>query len=462
VPTTNFAWTNAAVSVTGALTNNGTFLGRSSKYFPGANSQFAFTATGTDLTFDYAELGIAGGLQFSIDGGAWSTPTLTVGSGSWSTVTVFTGLSDTAHTVVIRTVNGGVCLFDYTNGFALTGSSPAVALTSGYGPITQLSTAVAAGYIKIGSRHASSTSQGHVSYGSSFDTCVSCRFVATTDTIKLFAFQNGTNVRLTIDGVNAATAVTLPNDGKWGWTTVATGLDGAAPHTYQITAGKVSVLLFAMMTVGGTGISTSTLAARPLWAFYGDSITEGTTGTGDATLAYGHLIATAQGVDCRASGRSSSTLRDFGTGASNVTTYSGQRRTADITSVSPAVAVMLYGVNDGAGSGGGSTAAQFGAAAVATLTALAAAIPTIYVLGYLDSSTAAQANRAAFNAELASACAAIGSACIYINTDGWITPATDTADGIHPNAAGHVKIRDAFLASITTSLAVYLMNAGDD
>ncbi len=445
--TTNFAWTNPAVSVSGALTNNGTFSGRSSYYFPGTYSAYAFTATGTDCSLDYYEISSASALEISIDGGAFTTPTLTVGGGVWVTLSVFSGLSDAAHTVVIRK-KGGTTLFDYTNGFSVTGASPAIALSSGYGPITQLSTAVAAGYIKIGSRHSSSTSQGHVSYGSSADTCLSCRFVATTGTIKLFAYQNGTKVRLTIDGVDAASAVTLPNDSKWGWTTVGTGLDSAGAHEYQITGGNTSVIMFAVMTIGGTGVSTSTLAALPLWTYYGDAITGDTVGTGDATLSHCQLISVAQGVSYRASGRSSSTLRDFGTGAANITTFSGQRRTSDITSLTPDVCVFLYGVNDGAGVGGGTTTAQFRASAEATLTALAAVVPTIYVLGYLDSSTAAQANRTAFNAELEGACATVGSACVYINTDGWITPASDCADGVHPNAGGYVKIRDAFLAAI--------------
>lgn len=34
---------------------------------------------------------------------------------------------------------------------------------------------------------------------------------------------------------------------------------------------------------------------------------------------------------------------------------------------------------------------------------------------------------------------------LYLNTDGWINPVTDTSDGVHANSAGSVKIANKLL-----------------
>jgi hypothetical protein len=38
--------------------------------------------------------------------------------------------------------------------------------------------------------------------------------------------------------------------------------------------------------------------------------------------------------------------------------------------------------------------------------------------------------------------------CAYWNTDGWIDPATDTSDGLYPNAGGQIKIANQVLARL--------------
>lgn len=449
--TTNYAWTNSAVRLTGELTNNGTFLSRASQYLKGRNNEFAVNFTGTDFSFDYISSTLTNGLQLSLDGGAWTTPTLTTGTGSWKTLAAVSGASDTTHTLIIRDNGSGgsaTTIFDFTNGFAVTGASPSVAAPTGYGTVVQLSSAVGTGYVKITSGTSSSASQGNTSYSDSSFACVGFRFIATCDTIKIFAWCNGKKVRLTIDGVDQASPVTLPSTSNWEWVTIATGLDSGSAHTYRITAGSVSTIFFAVMGVGGTGISTSTLAALNLWAFYGDSITAGEIGTSnDATLSHCHLIAIANNAGCLASGRSSTTLENYGSGAANVTTQSGEARTSEITSKSPHTVVMLYGVNDAAGVGtGGWNPTAFQASAVNTLNSILAASPTkVYVLGILESTnTTAQTNRAACNAALQAAVATVGGVCRYINTDGWINPNLDCLDGLHPNATGYAKIKAAF------------------
>lgn len=455
--TTNFAWTNSAVRTTGVLTDNGTFLSRSSKYFAGQNNEFAVNFTGTDLSLDYVSVSLSTGLQLSLDGAAFTTPTLTTGTGSWKTLAAVAGASDTEHTLIIRDNGSGgsaQTIFDFTNGFAVTGAAPAVAAPTGYGTVRQLTTAVAAGYVKITSGTASSSSQGNTSYADSTFPGVGFRFVATCDVIKIFAYCNGKKIRLTIDGVDESSPVTLPSTSKWQWVTVKSGIGAASAQTYRITAGSESVIFFAVMATGGTEISTSTLAALPVWAFYGDSITNGQIGTSnDETLAHPHLIAINQGVGYIASGRSSTTLKNYGSGGANVTTQSGETRVAEVTAIDPDVYVVLYGVNDAANVGGSIDAAAFQTSAETMLTSLAATGPTkIYVLGILNTTNAtATTNRTAYNTALSDAATAVGSPCQYISTDGWITPAgADCSDGLHPTATGYDKIKTAFLASLGT------------
>jgi lysophospholipase L1-like esterase len=68
----------------------------------------------------------------------------------------------------------------------------------------------------------------------------------------------------------------------------------------------------------------------------------------------------------------------------------------------------------------------------------------IYCMGILPK-TAAGA-RAANNARIEAAAAAAGAT--YWSTDGWIDPATDTSDGLHPNAGGAAKILTEVLARV--------------
>jgi len=66
----------------------------------------------------------------------------------------------------------------------------------------------------------------------------------------------------------------------------------------------------------------------------------------------------------------------------------------------------------------------------------------IYCMSVLPKTS--DADRVDKNVELALACTDTG--ITYWDTDGWITPATDTTDGTHPTAAGHAKIAAEILA----------------
>lgn len=68
----------------------------------------------------------------------------------------------------------------------------------------------------------------------------------------------------------------------------------------------------------------------------------------------------------------------------------------------------------------------------------------VYCMGILPRTD--MTNVAAKNARIEAAATAAGAA--YWDTTGWIDPATDTSDGVHPNFAGHSKIVTQVLARL--------------
>jgi lysophospholipase L1-like esterase len=70
---------------------------------------------------------------------------------------------------------------------------------------------------------------------------------------------------------------------------------------------------------------------------------------------------------------------------------------------------------------------------------------TIYGMSILNR-TAGEATRLVNNTRIQTACANAG--VTYWDTEGWIDAATETSDGTHPTAAGHVKIAAQVLARL--------------
>ena len=81
------------------------------------------------------------------------------------------------------------------------------------------------------------------------------------------------------------------------------------------------------------------------------------------------------------------------------------------------------------------------------LIALKASNPraTIYYMNVLPRSSG---DKDLIRAAIAAGCAAQSVTCWDTTTSPWINPATDTTDGIHPNAAGHVKIATEVLTRL--------------
>lgn len=111
------------------------------------------------------------------------------------------------------------------------------------------------------------------------------------------------------------------------------------------------------------------------------------------------------------------------------------------TGSNPDTILILIGTNDAIGQ-------DFTAVYTDTLSDLVTgnSKAEIYCLGVLDRTGVTEAQRITKCGYIQAAVAANGARCHYIETGGWITPATDTSDGLHPTAAGHIKIARALLA----------------
>lgn len=108
------------------------------------------------------------------------------------------------------------------------------------------------------------------------------------------------------------------------------------------------------------------------------------------------------------------------------------------------IIIVELGTNDSTDTGT-STIYSNGLAALRSTNASA----RIYCMGILPSTNGtAQTNGVvdAINAVIQAA--AIANGCTYLDTAGWIIPATDTADGLHPNASGSIKIANRLVSLI--------------
>lgn len=126
-------------------------------------------------------------------------------------------------------------------------------------------------------------------------------------------------------------------------------------------------------------------------------------------------------------------------------TYHLSGQAASVVTANPNFTFVAMGTNDGWPSAGFQNAYYTG------LMVLQNGMPgkPIYALGVFpktsDSDRAGK--NAAIEAAVASAVSA-GANVTYWNTDGWIDPATDTGDGLHPNSAGHTKIANEVISRL--------------
>lgn len=70
----------------------------------------------------------------------------------------------------------------------------------------------------------------------------------------------------------------------------------------------------------------------------------------------------------------------------------------------------------------------------------------IYAIGILPRADPGDNSRDEKNVRIAAAASA--ASVTYWDTDGWIDPVTDTDDGLHLTAAGHIKVANEVLSRL--------------
>ena len=126
------------------------------------------------------------------------------------------------------------------------------------------------------------------------------------------------------------------------------------------------------------------------------------------------------------------------------------KQTGESASDDASIIIIHMGTNDD--NAGDMTALQ--AMVETNLASLKVTNPdaTIYYMNVLprwtDTGGGTEQDKSNIRAAIAAACAAQSITCWDTRTDPWIT-AADTTDGLHPNAAGNVKIADRVYALLT-------------
>lgn len=425
-----------------------------------ARVDFAVTGTRLDVVLRNA---VADNWEVKIDEGSWTTLTVS-GINTDVNVTIFSGVHKKRNVSLRSRANNGaqVKITGFCTIWGHTTPIIGVADTFGDSPTVFEDVNV----IDHTSYLSPDSSLVKVSYGgignvySINGNCTggSIRFRATCSLIRIWAQAfAGELLRIAVDDVWIDPVVTYDpaiGDGTFGWHTVATGLDNSQEHEYRI----VSVSgnnHFAVFQVGTDGtVNTGAIPVKTKVAFYGDSITKGT-GVADNSRGFAGQLMMQRGWVGRLAGLDGRSIKNYASLAaggiwsgesgvvSNLKAYG-----SDYEKI-----IVALGANDGLLIYAAYNAANVRTACDNMLTSLRTEFPSarIYVFGVLNSDHAnLLTNRTSVNTQLSDAVIAKADANItYHSTDGWITPATDTSDNVHPNTAGVAKIVAAMSAIIT-------------
>lgn len=420
----------------------------------GNNSQLDMVINGSDASIFWAVTALGTNyMQASIDGGAFFNLALPGAINTYTLVSLFTGLTDGPHTVTLRH-NAGTATNSYFQavaGISVTGAAPSISApsASSFGAVYRgpggafLRNFLPEGVVNT------DISSGHKRLVLSLPDS-SVRFRANPTEIQAFVFRNGSQVRVSQDGVPlGAGKVTLPNTSGYGWESLITGLDGAY-HNYHISS--VAALIPAIINVnliGGDIDPVTRLIQRAAARCIGDSITMGV-GTADSSLAFPWRICQLKGYQCI--NRGVSGIKQLET----TTAGNGSERNNpdyDVPNVYPdLIQLVIYnsGHNDNGLPNLGTSSSEYRASLIREFLKINGENPNAYRLAISPFDTSAysttirdaladdmQAAASAAGWNYLRGCSSPGSANY---TDGPLTASSDLTDGTHMNNTGYTKI----------------------
>jgi hypothetical protein len=383
-------------------------------------------------------------------------------------IPIFSNLSDSPHHVEISSAAPQRLYFDSDNTLQVTGYNPGLLAPAFAGPSGQAEVLPAwsapfSTYAAFDGDPTYIAGYGEIwpAGGGGSGTGAGVRFRAAVTDISYWTNNNSGNLpRFVVyqDGLPIATSSIIPaQQSYWNVQPLVSGLDGA-PHEYEIIPIDPGgyVQLFEVILGGGTGLITNAPEpVKPQWAFFGDTNVSGAGIATDAGRFGGDIrqtdawmLTNLENVGVIIDGHPGATMDGYAVS-----------HTSEITSLSPAPAAVFtrFGTDDV----GHTPVAQFQSDYVSFLNALLAGLPgttQIYVEGVFPATGQyfSPAQRSTYNAAMQAAVTSIGSSQVhYIDTTGWFDPAVDTnyvgiVDGLHPSAAGFIKILNREIPVVTS------------
>ena len=456
--TKTFAIDDPAIVLSGQTTDMMADV-HSARKFSGFNTQIHFIAYGTDLRL--LCYGIDPTLvQVQVDNGTWNAiPCL----GAWGAATIFSGLTDQAHTVLLRHVSGDCNFYmDLPAGLILSGMDPKLQSPAGYGVQIPLA-GVAKSICHEGgweSTDAAGYSNPPLRICQWADGCI--RFNAKCSGVSIWCFQNGIAFKTQMDGIDSGVLRVTPESSLYGWFAIMEGLNPLEMHEYSFSVASLPggcAYIYALMAIGGEGVSADPPPLRPVTVFLGDSITQATIGAApNSADGYAHRLGLFRNTAVCNRGLNGSTVRQFPIGPTQVTTMAGESeiRMANLAEIDPAPSqiVILYGTNDMGQVGGTETLEEFTLSYRNMLGRLRELFPRTLMLclGILPRNEHPLEVRALWSGVIQQCAKEMAHYNFrFIDVEGWIDdgPGTvDLYDGVHPTAEGYRKIAERLLPNM--------------
>ncbi len=412
-------------------------------------------------------------LRLIIDG-VTTNPTLTVIE-DWTSYSIGS-LAPGAHQIEVKlmAIHLGI---DRDNFITTADSSATVTPPTGFGGFIfdMLGSGAIPSYCKV---------DGRPNYPSGTDDYINTKWPLMTFRVKatgtkfhVWTLHNDVRGRASTGAVlgSAGTHAGSGDASVWDWLTMDSPASGATSTVTDIhVSAKGTQDIVGVYQIAGSGtLDTSwTPPARAEWAFYGDSTVAGTVDPVDGNNVWPLLVCLSQDKACVNLGIGGTTVTNSVSGAT-----AGETRTADLTALSspPATIYILYGSNDiGIG---GVTQANFRIAYYNMMNALTTGLSSasFTCLKVLPRNDKTAAQMATYFATIDQACGAAGDGAGHTLTSGQQAQITiietapwelagaaynsggsfDTTlfiDGLHPNVAGNVLIKEELFPTVTWTL----------